>query len=77
MDVRRSVQCIVKRPDGTFIRPVFPMRSIDDISSPQKVLHNALKHYDKIEESELLVAWLEQKSVRTETTYRKLTFKKP
>jgi len=72
LETRYSVQCIVKRPDGTFIRPCFTVRSEDALPSPQQILKNALKHYDKIEESELIKAWTEITTVKKETSHHEI-----
>lgn len=62
-----SIQAVIQRPDGTYIRPsaLLP-ENFEWRENPDGVKRLLLKLYDKIEESNLVKAWLVQTKITTE-----------
>jgi len=70
-----GIQAIVKRPDGSHIRPCAmvanPMEA-SHFSTPETILPLVLKNYDQIKESTLIKAWLETTTVTTVTNHHEI-----
>ena len=62
-----SIQAIIKRPDGTYIRPsAFLFDGFEWRGNPDGVKRLLLKNYDNIEGSTLIKSWLITTKITTE-----------
>jgi len=71
-----KMQGVVKRPDGTFVRPEVnipdPMTLGERDLTDAVLLQSLLQGYDSVEESALIKAWVEQITVSAQSSVREL-----